>query len=106
MARKPKDPNGEIVRAISIVLTDTQLKNLDTNVQKMKNYLIGRGIPEQKVNGLVNRSAIIREMVLELATERGYLAMLSGFATALGLDASQTELFEKQFEKEDNTIHG
>ena len=106
MARKPKDPNGEIVRAISIVLTDTQLKNLDTNVQKMKNYLIGRGIPEQKVNGLVNRSAIIREMVLELATESGYLAMLSGFATALGLDAGQTDMFAKQFEKEDNTIHG
>ena len=49
MVRKPKDPSGESVRAISIVLTNTQLKNLDSNVTKMQEYLIGKGIPEPKV---------------------------------------------------------
>jgi hypothetical protein len=105
MARKPKDPSGESVRAISIVLTNTQLKNLDSNVTKMQEYLIGKGIPEPKVKGMVNRSAIVREMVLELSTERGYHAMLSGFAFALGLNPDQQDLFAQKFEQEDNTEH-
>lgn len=105
MARKPKDPSGESVRAISIVLTNTQLKNLDSNVTKMQEYLIGKGIPEPKVKGMVNRSAIVREMVLELSTEHGYHAMLSGFAFALGLNPDQQDLFAQKFEQEDNTEH-
>lgn len=102
MARKPKDPNGESVRAISIVLTDTQLKNLDSNVKNMQDYLIGKGIPEPKVKGMVNRSAVVREMVLSLASETGYHAMLSGFAFALGLNPDQQDLFAQKFEQEDN----
>ena len=72
MARKPNDPNGEPVRAISIVLTDTQLKNLDANIEKMRAHLIGRGIEEKKVVNLVNRSKIVRELVLTLASPVGY----------------------------------
>ena len=103
MARKQKDPSGESVRAISIVLTDTQLKNLDSNVKNMQDFLIGKGIPEPKVKGMVNRSAVVREMVLTLASEKGYYAMLSGFAYALGLDPDQQDAFAQKFEQEDRT---
>ena len=40
MGRKPKDKSGEPVRAISVVLTDTQIKNLDANIEKMQQHLI------------------------------------------------------------------
>ena len=105
MARKPNDPNGEPVRAISIVLTDTQLKNLDANIEKMRAHLIGRGIEEKKVVNLVNRSKIVRELVLTLASKSGYYQMLAGFEFALGLNPDQQDLFAQKFEKEDNTIN-
>lgn len=105
MARKPNDPNGEPVRAISIVLTDTQLKNLDANIEKMRAHLIGRGVEEKKVVNLVNRSKIVRELVLTLASPVGYHSILAGFEIALGLNSDQIDMFAKQFEKEDNTIN-
>lgn len=105
MARKPNDPNGEPVRAISIVLTDTQLKNLDANIEKMRAHLVGRGIEEKKVVNLVNRSKIVRELVLTLASPEGYHYILAGFEMALGLNSDQIDMFAKQFEKEDNTIN-
>lgn len=105
MARKPKDPSGEPVRAISIVLTDTQLKNLDANIEKMRAHLIGRGVDEKKVINFVNRSQIVREMALALASKSGYYQMLAGFELALGLNPDQQDLFAQKFEQEDNTLN-
>ncbi len=105
MARKPNDPKGEPVRAISIVLTDTQLKNLDANIEKMRAHLIGRGIEEKKVLNFVNRSKLVRELALVLATPAGYHSILAGFEIALGLNPDQIDMFAQQFEKEDNTIN-
>jgi hypothetical protein len=105
MGRKPKDKSGEPVRAISVVLTDTQIKNLDANIEKMQQHLISRGVDEKKVLGMVNRSSLLRELALVLATKSGYHGILAGFEMALGLDDSQTDMLAQLYEKEDNTIN-
>lgn len=92
MKRKP--PSERAVR-VNISLAPKTLEEIDKNVDKLKNWLIGKmGVDEKEVEKVVSRSALITEVVQTLATPQGFENLRGGFAVALGVvDNGQQDLF-------------
>lgn len=85
--------NERAVR-VNVSLTPETLERIDKNVERIARWMLRKGGDEKEVRKVVNRSALIKEMVESLGTEAGYNSMLLGFSMALGVDgAEQCELF-------------
>lgn len=89
-----KSPEDRAVR-INVSLTPKTLEQIDANVDKLQKWLINeKGKDEKDVLKVVNRSAVITQVVSMLAEESGFYALRGGFAAALGVvDNGQQDLF-------------
>lgn len=90
---KKKDIQERAVR-VNVSLSPETLVRIDKNVERVGRWLIQKGASESDVRKVVNRSALIKEMVETLGTEQGYHSILTGFSAALGVVGyEQCELF-------------
>ena len=91
---KRKSPEDRAVR-INVSLAPKTLEQIDANVDKLQKWLINeKGKDEKDVLKVVNRSAVITQVVSMLAEESGFYALRGGFAAALGVvDNGQQDLF-------------
>lgn len=86
MARPKKHPD-ELKRMVAISLTQGEIKQLDENVDRIRQSLSDLYVlsEEQMVtfNAAFNRSAIIREFIGLMASKAGYSLLLGSMMAAL-----------------------
>lgn len=85
----------ERVVRVNFTLDIETLKRIDENIARLQSWLIAHGAGGKEVVKVVNRSSVIRGLVKELGTERGYDAIRGSFCVALGVNEAQTDIFGK-----------
>lgn len=83
----------ERAQRVNVSMPQSTLDSIDKNLEKLRGFVIQKGVDPSRAELLINRSAFLRECCELLASDAGYTLLKGSFMALLGVeDDGQIEM--------------